>query len=68
MRVSTNYKYADESEGVDDEVMHILYTGLKDELKGMSYEDFSVSNEEVAVVQTEQERPNIASDVTTCPI
>ncbi|MDY4942102.1 MAG: protein translocase subunit SecDF [Candidatus Limisoma sp.] len=65
VRVSTNYKYADESEGVDDEVMHILYTGLKDELKGMSYEDFSVSNEEVGVVQTEKVGPSIASDMTT---
>ena len=63
-RISTNYKIADETEAVDDEVMHMLYTGLQDELNGMSYEDFSVSNETVGVVLTEKVGPSIASDMT----
>lgn len=64
VRISTNYKIADESAGVDDEVMHLLYKGLQSELKGMSYEDFSVSNETVGVVLTEKVGPSIASDMT----
>lgn len=64
VRISTNYKIADETEGVDEEVMHMLYTGLQDELNGMSYEDFSVSNETVGVVLTEKVGPSIASDMT----
>lgn len=65
MRVSTNYKIQDESEGIDDEVMQLLYKGLASELGDMKYEDFSVSNEEVGVVQTEKVGPSIASDMTT---
>ena len=64
VRVSTNYKIADESPNVDDEVMQLLYKGLKSELKGMSYKDFSVSNETVGVVLTEKVGPSIASDMT----
>lgn len=64
VRISTNYKIADETEGVDEEVMHLLYTGLQDELNGMNYEDFSVSNETVGVVLTEKVGPSIASDMT----
>lgn len=64
VRISTNYKIADETEGVDEEVMHMLYTGLQDELNGMSYDDFSVSNETVGVVLTEKVGPSIASDMT----
>lgn len=64
VRISTNYRIADETEGVDEEVMHMLYTGLQDELNGMSYEDFSVSNETVGVVLTEKVGPSIASDMT----
>lgn len=65
VRISTNYKIADEAAGVDDEVMQLLYKGLAKELNGMSYDDFSVSNEEVGVVLTEKVGPSIASDMTT---
>ncbi len=65
VRISTNYKIADEASGVDDEVMQLLYKGLAKELNGMSYDDFSVSNEEVGVVLTEKVGPSIASDMTT---
>lgn len=64
VRISTNYKIADESDGVDEEVMHLLYKGLQGELNGMSYDDFSVSNETVGVVLTEKVGPSIASDMT----
>ena len=64
VRVSTNYKIEDGSEGVDDEIMGKLYEGLKSELGSMSKEDFSMSNEDVGVVSSETVGPSIASDMT----
>ena len=64
VRVSTNYKIEDNSEGVDDEIMGKLYDGLKSELGSMSKEDFSMSNEDVGVVSSETVGPSIASDMT----
>ena len=64
VRVSTNYKINDVSEGVDDEIMDKLYTGLKSELGTMTKNDFSMSNESVGVVSSETVGPSIASDMT----
>ena len=64
VRVSTNYKINDNSEGVDDEIMGKLYAGLKSELGNMSQTDFSMSNESVGVVSSETVGPSIASDMT----
>ena len=64
VRVSTNYKIDDTSEGIDDEIMDKLYTGLKSELGTMSKNDFSMSNESVGVVSSETVGPSIASDMT----
>ena len=64
VRVSTNYKIEDNSEGVDDEIMGKLYEGLKSELGSMSKNDFSMSNESVGVVSSETVGPSIASDMT----
>ena len=64
VRVSTNYKIEDNSEGVDDEIMAKLYEGLKSDLGNMSKNDFSMSNESVGVVSSETVGPSIASDMT----
>ncbi|MBR4829534.1 MAG: protein translocase subunit SecDF [Muribaculaceae bacterium] len=64
VRVSTNYKIEDGSEGIDDEIMDKLYNGLKSELGSMTKEDFSTSNESVGVVSSETVGPSIASDMT----
>ncbi len=64
VRISTNYKITDSSEGVDDEIMDKLYNGLKSELGSMSKADFSMSNESVGVVSSETVGPSIASDMT----
>ncbi len=64
VRVSTNYKIEDSSEGVDDEIMDKLYNGLKSDLGSMSKEDFSMSNENIGVVSSETVGPSIASDMT----
>ena len=64
VRVSTNYKINDTSEGVDDEIMDKLYTGLKSELGSMSKDDFSTSNESIGIQSSETVGPSIASDMT----
>ena len=64
VRVSTNYKINDTSEGVDDEIMDKLYTGLKSELGSMTKDDFSTSNEKMGIQSSETVGPSIASDMT----
>ena len=64
-RISTNYKNGDETEGVSDEILDILYNGLKSELGSMSKEDFSMSNEKMGIVSTEVVGPSIADDMKT---
>ena len=63
VRISTNYKIDSQDEGIDDEIMDKLFTGLQSELGGMSKEDFSVSNEQIGVVSSEVVGPSIASDM-----
>lgn len=64
VRVSTNYKIDVNDPNLDDEIAELLYEGCKDELQGMSVEDFSQSNEEVGIVQSEKVGPSIAGDMT----
>ncbi len=65
VRISTNYKIDSNDAALDEEISKKLYEGLKSELKGMTFEDFSVSNENVGIVQTEVVGPSIASDMKT---
>lgn len=64
VRISTNYKIQSNDENIDDEIMGLLYKGLKSEIGDMAYDDFSVSNEKVGVVSTEKVGPAIAADMT----
>ncbi|MBR2084546.1 MAG: protein translocase subunit SecF, partial [Muribaculaceae bacterium] len=64
VRISTNYKADQGGEGVSDEILDKLYTGLKSELGSMSKEDFSMSNEDMGVISSEIVGPSIASDMT----
>ncbi|MBO4814078.1 MAG: protein translocase subunit SecDF [Muribaculaceae bacterium] len=65
VRISTNYKIDSNDAALDEEISKKLYEGLKSELKGMSLEDFSLSNEEIGIQQTEVVGPSIASDMKT---
>ena len=64
VRISTNYKIDSAEDGVDDEIMQKLYEGLKSELNGMSFMDFSMADETQGVIQSEKVGPSIASDMT----
>jgi SecD/SecF fusion protein len=62
VRVSTNYKITDNSEGIDEEITHRLYDALKPLMKdGTTYEQFI--NE---YIQSSQKvGPSIAEDIKT---
>ncbi len=64
VRISTNYKIDDDTETVDDEIMDILFKGLKPEIGDMTFADFSVANETIGVVSSEKVGPAIAADMT----
>ena len=64
VRVSTNYKIDVNDPNLDDEIAGLLYEGCKEELQGMSVEDFSQSNEDVGIVLSEKVGPSIAGDMT----
>jgi len=60
IRVSTNYKSADNSEGVDTEITRKLYDGLKHLLpEGTTYQQFSEHN----VLSSQIVGPSIAADI-----
>ena len=65
VRISTNYgiDVTDNNRDIEKEIMTKLYDGLKGDLNNMSYDDFSVSNESIGVVSSEQVGPSIASDM-----
>ncbi len=65
VRISTNYKIDSNDAALDEEISKKLYEGLKGDLKGMSFEDFSVSNEKIGIQQTEVVGPSIATDMKT---
>ncbi len=63
VRISTNYKINEETEGVDKEITEILYNALQDELNGMSMEDFSTTNETVGIMSSQKVGPSVAADM-----
>ncbi len=63
VRISTNYKIDEETDGVDAEITKILYDGLSSELGGMSLEDFSTTNENVGIQSSQKVGPTIAADM-----
>lgn len=63
VRISTNYKINEETEGADKEITEILYNALQDELNGMSMEDFSTTNENVGIMSSQKVGPSVAADM-----
>ena len=67
LRISTNYKIAEESEGIENEVASLLYKGLQDELtvngKTMSLDAFSVSDESHGIISIQKVGPSVADDM-----
>ena len=63
VRISTNYKINEETDGVDKEITEILYNGLRDEIGNMSLEDLSTTNENVGIQSSQKVGPSIAADM-----
>ena len=68
VRISTNYKIADETEGVENEITSLLYKGLVPELtdaqgKVMDEIAFSVSDESRGIISIQKVGPSVADDM-----
>ena len=68
VRISTNYKINDETEGVENEITGLLYKGLIPELtdaqgKVMDENSFSVSDESRGIISIQKVGPSVADDM-----
>lgn len=67
LRISTNYKIAEESEGIENEIASLLYKGLKDELtvngKTMDMNSFAVADESHGIISIQKVGPSVADDM-----
>ena len=67
LRISTSYKIADESQGVENEITDLLYQGLKDELttngKTMDKNAFAIADESRGIQSIQKVGPSVADDM-----
>lgn len=67
LRISTNYKIAQESENIETEIADIMYEGLKDELtvggKVMDRNAFAVADESHGIISSQKVGPSVADDM-----
>ena len=67
LRISTNYKIADESETVENEIADLLYQGLQSELtvngKVMDKNAFAVADESHGIISIQKVGPSVADDM-----
>ena len=67
LKITTNYKIDDTSEGIDNEIQEILFNNLKSHLPdGTTLEKFKVGsdvNQKVGVMESVQVGPTIADDI-----
>ncbi len=68
VRISTNYKIDDETEGVENEITELIYKGLIPELtdaqgKVMDQNAFSVSDESRGIISIQKVGPSVADDM-----
>ncbi len=67
LRISTSYKIAEESEGIESEITDLLYQGLSDELtvngNTMSKEAFVVADESRGIQSIQKVGPSVADDM-----
>ncbi len=67
LRISTNYKITDETEGVENEITDLLYEGLKSELtvggKVMDKTAFTIADESRGILSIQKVGPSVADDM-----
>ena len=60
VRISTNYRIAESDDTIDEEILTMIYTGLKDEVGGKDQKAFETEN----VMSIQKVGPSIAEDIT----
>ena len=60
VRISTNYRIAESDDAIDEEILTMIYTGLKDEVGGKDQKAFETEN----VMSIQKVGPSIAEDIT----
>ncbi len=67
LRISTNYKISQESEGIEEEIADILYEGLRQELtnngKVMDRNAFAIADESHGIISVQKVGPSVADDM-----
>ena len=67
VRISTNYKIAEETPNIDNEIANLLYETLKDELtvngKTMDEIAFAVADESHGIISIQKVGPSVADDM-----
>ena len=68
VRISTNYKIDEESEGIENEIADLLYANLKPELTGkdgkvMDKNAFAVADESHGIISIQKVGPSVADDM-----
>ena len=65
VRVSTNYKINDESEGVEKEMTDKLFQALKPYLNNITPEEFSTADADHGIISSQKVGPTVAADMRT---
>lgn len=63
VRVSTNYKINDTNPEIEKEITDLLYQGLKDEMNGISYEQFLPRDTDFGLISSQKVGPSVADDM-----
>ena len=67
LRISTNYKINQETDGVEQEISDLLYQGLQEELtvngKVMPKDSFAIADESNGIISIQKVGPSVADDM-----
>jgi len=65
VRVSTNYKINDTDPAVEKEIVDILFKGLKPEMNGITFEQFTTTDTDHGLISSQKVGPSVADDMKT---
>ena len=65
VRVSTNYKINDNSPEVEREIQDILFEALSPEMNGITFEQFTTTDTDHGLIQSQKVGPSVADDMKT---
>lgn len=65
VRISTNYKINEESEGIEKEMTDKLFQALKPQLGNLSPAEFSTADADHGIISSQKVGPSVAADMRT---